>query len=73
MDGIGFLFVNKKAYFKRLLNGIFILRHFIKKDKKFKEEWDKKQETLPLEYKFIWRASNLPEGPLSQIIKFFSI
>jgi hypothetical protein len=73
LDAIGFLFVNKKEYFKRLLNGIFILRHFIKADKKFKEKWDKKQEELPIEFKFIWRAANLPEAPLFQIIKFCSI
>ena len=73
LDATGVLFVNKKEYFKRLLNGIFILRYCIKKDKKFKEEWDKKQDALPIEYKYFWRAANLQEGPLFQIIKFCSI
>ena len=73
LDATGVLFVNKKEFFKRLLNGIFILRYFIKKDKKFKEKWDKKQEALPIEYKFIWRAANLPQASLFQIIKFCSI
>jgi hypothetical protein len=73
LDSIGVLFINKNQYFKRLLNGIFILRHFIKKDIKFKEEWDKKQDELPIEFKYFWRAVNLPEAPLFQIIKFCCI
>ena len=73
LDATGVLFMNKKEYFKRLLNGIFILRHLIKNKPKFKEEWDKKQKDLPMDFQFIWRAVNLPEAPLFQIIKYCSI
>ena len=73
LDATGVLFMNKKEYFKRLLNGIFILRHLVKNKPKFKEEWDKKQKDLPMDFQFIWRAVNLPEGPLFQIIKYCSI
>jgi len=73
LDSTGVLFVNKKEYFKRILNqidGIIILRNFVKKSQNFKEGWDKKQNELPSEYKFIWRTVNLPETPLLQILKF---
>ena len=73
LDATGVLFMSKKEYFKRLLNGIFILRHLVKNKSKFKEEWDKKQKDLPMDFQFIWRAVNLPEGPLFQIIKYCSI
>jgi len=73
LDATGVLFINKKEYFKKLLNGIFILRHYVKQDPKFKEEWDKKQKDLPKDFQFMWRAVNLPEGPLFQIIKYCSI
>ena len=73
LDATGVLFMSKKEYFKRLLNGIFILRHLVKNNQKFKEEWDKKQKDLPTDFQFIWRAVNLPEGPLFQIIRFCSI
>jgi hypothetical protein len=73
LDATGVLYINKKEYFKKLLNGIFILRHIIKKDKKFKEEWDKKQKDLPKDTQFVWRAVNLPEAALFQIIRYCSI
>ena len=73
LDATGVLFMNKKEYFKRLLNGIFILRHLVKHNPKFKEEWDKKEKELPKEFQFVWRAVNLPEAPLFQIIKYCSI
>lgn len=74
LDSTGVLFVNKKEYFKRIINkikGIIILRNFVKKGENFKVEWDKKQNDIPLEFKFIWRTVNLPNGPLLQIFKFF--
>jgi len=70
LDATGVLFISKKDYFKRRIVGILFLRNLIKKDTKFKEEWDKKQESLPLEFKYIWRVANLPETLLSQIFKF---
>ena len=70
LDATGILFISKKDYFKRRLSGILFLRNLIKKDTKFKEEWDKKQESLPLEFKYIWRVANLPETLLSQIFNF---
>jgi len=71
LDATGILFINKKEYFKRLLNGIFILRYLVKKKPLFKEEWDKKQKDLPLDFQFIWRAVNLPEDRLlSYILRF---
>ncbi len=74
LDATGVLFINKKDNFKRLLSGIlFILRYYSKKNPKFKKEWDNKQKELPIEYQCIWRAANLPEAPLFQIIKFCSI
>jgi hypothetical protein len=73
LDATGVLFMSKKEYFKRLLNGIFILRHLVKNNQKFKEEWDKKQKDLPIDFQFMWKAVNLPEGPLFQIIRFCSI
>jgi len=71
LDATGILFINKKEYFKRLLKGIFILRYLVKKNPKFKEEWEEKQKDLPLDFQFIWRAVNLPEDRLlSYILRF---
>ena len=71
LDATGVLLISKKDYYKRLFIGILYLRNLIKKDKKFKEEWDKKQEELPLEFKYMWRVVNLPETLLPQILKFY--
>ena len=70
LDATGVLFIDRKEYFKRILFGIFMLKHLVKTDKKFKEEWDNKQNDLPLEFKYMWGVVNLPENPLFQILKF---
>ena len=70
LDATGVLFISKKEFFFKNFIGLFTLRHLIKKDGKFKEEWDKKQKDLPLEYQFIWRAAKLPNDLLLKIIKF---
>ena len=70
LDAVGYLYIPKKEYIKRLLNGFFILRHMIKKDNKFKEKWEKEYKNLPIEFQYVWRVVNLPDNPYSVIIKY---
>ena len=70
LDAMGFLYISKKEYTKRLLNGFFILRHMVKKDNKFKEKWEKDYKNLPIEFQYLWRVVNLPDNPYSVIIKY---
>ena len=70
LDALGFLYIPKKEYIKRLLNGFFILRHMIKKDNKFKEKWEKEYKNLPIEFQYVWRVVNLLNKPYFLIIKF---
>ena len=70
LDALGFLYIPKKEYIKRLLNGFFILRHMIKKDNKFKEKWEKEYKNLPIEFQYVWRVVNLSDNPYFVIIKY---
>jgi hypothetical protein len=70
LDAMGCLYVSKTEYLKRKLFCLFMLRHVIKKDTKFKEKWDAKWKELPEDFQYIWKAMNLPDAPFSHIIKY---
>ena len=70
LDAIGILTITKKDYFKKILFSFFILRYKIKKDINFKKKWDEKYDELPTEFKYFWRAVNLPDAPFAQIIRY---
>ena len=70
LDSLGFLYIPKKEYIKRLFNGFFILRHMVKKVNIFKEKWEKEYKNLPIEFQYLWRVVNLPDNPYSVIIKY---
>ena len=73
LDSIGCFYVSKEDYTVSRLYGFLILRYKIKKDAKFKEEWDKKYKSLPIEYQYIWKFINLSEEYLKNIIKYILI
>ena len=70
LDATGCYFISKKNFFKLSLLGFLLVKHKIKKDKKFKEEWDNKYKNLAIEYQYIWRAVNLPDTSFSCILKY---
>ena len=70
LDAVGYLYIPKKEYIKRLFNGFFILRHMVKKDNIFKEKWEKEYKNLPIEFQYLWRVANLLNKPYFLIIKF---
>jgi hypothetical protein len=70
LDAMGCLYISKKEYLKRSVFHYFMLRYLVKKNKKFKEEWDEKYKNLPSDFQFLWRTVNLSDAPFSQIIKY---
>lgn len=70
LDATGVLLIDKKEYLKLSLFIYFLLKSKVKKDAKFKEEWEKKYKSLPIEYQYIWKLINLPDTPFSNIIKY---
>jgi len=68
----GVLFISKKEFLKIKFFGLFALRHLMKKDKQFKEEWDRRVRNFdfPFEYRCIWEAVQLPNFLLLKIIKY---
>ena len=47
-----------------------MLRYKIQKDINFKKKWDEKYDELPTEFKYLWKAVNLPDTPFAQIIRY---
>ena len=70
LDSIGCITVSKKEFLKKDLFRFFVLRYKIKKDEKFKKEWDENYKELPNDFKYLWRAINLPDAAFMEIIKF---
>ena len=70
LDGIGFYYIKQKDYFNKIYQSYFILRYLTKKDDKFKKEWEKKFQKLPIQYQYIWRTVNLSDIVFSGIIKY---
>ena len=70
LDATGVLFIKKKDTIKLPLIGIFMARHLIKKEPKFKEENEKKFKDFDLSYQYLWRTLNLPDSSFLSIIKY---
>ena len=70
LDAMGCLYITKKEFLKRTLLPFFALRHIVKKDNKFKENWEAKYKELPSEYQYLWKTVNLSDALFAQIAKF---
>ena len=70
LDAMGCLYISKKEYFKKKLFRFFLLRNLVKKNEKFKKTWDEKYNELPNDFKYFWRAINLPDAPFAQVIRY---
>ena len=71
LDAIGCLLIPYKDLItQRTYFPFFILRYIIKKNPKFKEEWDKKCKDLAIEYQYIWKFINLPKSIFSFILQY---
>ena len=42
----------------------------VKKNNKFREEWEKKYKELDIDFQYLWRVVNLPEASFAKIISF---
>ena len=67
LDATGALFIERKEYMKLTLFVYFLLKHIVKKAPKYKEEWDNKYKSLPIEYQYIWKLINLPDDSFPNI------
>ena len=65
---IGCDYTSSQNFASSILFKFFCLRHIIKNNPKFKKNWDKNYEKLPLEYKYIWKVVNLPDNVYSIIM-----
>lgn len=70
LDSIGCITVSKNEYLKKDLFRFFMLRYKIKKNNEFKKEWAEKYHELPDDFKYLWRAINLPDAAFMEILKF---
>ena len=70
LEGFGCLFVDRVIYLKSNMFGYLLLRSVVKKDEKFKEEWNKKYKELKTEYQYLWRTMTLPDSVFGKIIKY---
>ena len=65
---IGCDYTSSQNFASSILFKFFCLRHIIRNNPKFKKNWDKNYEKLPLEYKYIWKVVNLPDNVYSIIM-----
>ena len=70
LDATGIYFITKKDGVKLSLYPIFMLKYLIKKDPKFKENFEKRYNELSQEGKYIWKTVNLPDAIFSEILKY---
>ena len=70
LHSLGVGYVLKKDYMKTLFIGFFQLRFRLKKDEKFKKEWNEKESTLSESDKVLLRTCLLPDTAFNEIIKF---
>ena len=70
LEGIGCLFVKKDKYIKSFLFRFFMIRYLIKKNEKFKNEWDDKYKELDKESQYVWKAMNSPDAIFAKIIGY---
>ena len=65
---IGCIYSSTEIFIKNLLFRFFMLRHLVKSNKKFREKWNDNYNYLTTDFKFIWRAVNMPDNIFSRII-----
>ena len=65
---IGCIYSSTEIFIKNLLFRFFMLRHLVKSNKKFWEKWNDNYNNLTTDFKFIWRAVNMPDNIFSRII-----
>ena len=70
LGSIGCNYISFKDFIKLHFFKFFILKDKIQKDSKFKKNWDKKYKNLSKEYKYIWKAMNMPDGIYAVIMSF---
>ena len=75
LESIGFYSTKRQYIFISYFYGLFSLKFKSNKDKNFRNIWDKKFKELPIDYKFLWKAVNLPDNckySFYLIIKYLS-
>ena len=75
LESIGFYSTKRQYIFISYFYGLFSLKYKSNKDKNYRNIWDKKFKELPIDYKFLWKAVNLPDNckySFYLIIKYLS-
>lgn len=70
INSLGCFYVKKKTLIKNHLFKFLGLRKLALSNKEFKEKWDNHYNELSPEYKFMWKAVNLPDNAFKEIIGF---
>ena len=70
LNAFGCIFADKKFFIRKLVFGFLYLRNMVKKNNKFREEWEKKYKELDIDFQYLWRVVNLPEASFAKIISF---
>ena len=73
LDAMGVLYINKKEFLKKRCYALFMLKYLVKNDDEFKKQAESNYEKIPDEYKFVWKAVNLPDAAFAQVIKYCSV
>ena len=72
---LGCLYISKDIYNKNLFFGIFLLKYWARKDKSFRDKWNKSFKELDIPSQYIWKVVNLPDNceySYHLIIKFLN-
>ena len=73
LETIGCMYIKSQTLYNILSFGFFILKHIAKRNKDFKNKWEKNYKNLPISYQYLWKAVNLPDDcPFHRIIKYLS-
>jgi hypothetical protein len=70
LNCFGCIYVDKNIFIKKLVFGFLYLRNKVKKDEKFRKEWEEKYKELDIDFQFLWKFVNLPDTSFAKIISF---
>ena len=70
LASFGCNYISFKDFLNFCLFKFLMLKHIVNKDKKFKKKWDENYENLSIEFKFLWKAVNMPDNIYANIVRF---
>ena len=70
LASFGCNYISFRDFLNFYLFKFLMLRHIVHIDKNFKKKWDEKYEKLSIDFKFIWKAVNMPDNIYANIIRY---